>query len=345
MNIPLIHTKILSRTVEIADQLCSKQDIDSCLRTLSLSREAISGNSFLPYDVYAQFEAAASRKLGDSFFGVTLTKHSNYLDLGAYAEYVLAASCLGDALKRGGNALSLINPGARVDVSDADNHVILSFNSGLKDLPGAHYIDQGMPLLLTEIPRYFLGQSWTPVWVGLPRRVLSGFDDAESMYSATCRYLETGAAIAIKKSDLEAPNPRKISFSETPLFGDLKNWLTPSGIPTSTHDQVKNILDVQLRIGDVAVDTIANRLRIGPRSLQRRLKTEGFNFREVLSEARHMRAKKLLEESQFPISEVAYGLGYEEVNSFRRAFMNREGCTPTQYAAQHRVLAVDLLVQ
>ena len=342
MSTPLINTKILSRTVEVAERFCTKQDIDSCLRTLSLSREAISVNSFLPYQVCAQFEDAVSRKVGDPFFGVTLAKHANYLDLGDYAEYVLSAPCLGDALKLGGKAVSLINPGARVVVGEIENHVILSFNPGLNDLSAANHIYQGMPILLTELPRYFLGQSWKPAWVGLPRQLLKGFADAESKYSAPCKYVENGAAIAIKKSDLDAPNPRDISLAETPLFNELKTMLAPVGIPASTHEHISCILDVQLRTGDVTLDTVADRLHISQRTLQRKLRKEGFNFRGVLSEARHKRAKMLLEETQFSVSEIALGLGYEEVNSFRRAFMKRESCTPTHYGALHRTLGVDL---
>lgn len=345
MNIPLINTQILSRTVDIAGEFCSKRDIDSCLRALSISREAISGNSYLPYHICAEFEAAVSRKAGDPFFGVTLAERANYLDLGAYAEYVLAAPCLKDALARGGKAVSLINPGARVHVLDAETNVILSFHSGLNDPLGTRHIDQGMPLLLTELPRYFIGQSWTPEWIELPEFLLKDFADAESVYSTSCRYRANGAAIAIKKTDLEAPNPRTISLAETPIFCELQRKLAPAGIPRSTIDQVLNIIDVQLRIGDAGAETIANRLQISLRTLQRKLRTEGVSFRKLVSEARHKRAKRLLEEAHFSISEVAYGLGYEEVNSFRRAFFNRENCTPTQYATQHRPVGTDFLAQ
>ncbi|MEP4148185.1 MAG: helix-turn-helix domain-containing protein [Halioglobus sp.] len=345
MNVPLINTQILSRTVEIAEEFCSKQDIDSCLRAQSITREAISGHSYLPYHICAEFEASTSRKAGDPFFGVALAKQANYLDLGAYAEYVLAAPCLGDALERGGKAISLINPGALALVYDAGDHVILSFHSGLNDSTGSRHIDQGMPLLLTELPRHFMGKSWTPEWIELPEFLLKDFADAESVYSTNCKFRASGAAIAIKKSDLETPNPRKTSLAKTPLFCELQDKLAPSGIPRSTQDQVSSILGVQFRVFDVGIETIADRLQISTRTLQRKLRTEGVSFREVLSAARHKRGKMLLEETHFSVSEIAHGLGYEEVNSFRRAFINSENCTPTQYARQHRFLASDQIDQ
>jgi AraC-like DNA-binding protein len=39
-----------------------------------------------------------------------------------------------------------------------------------------------------------------------------------------------------------------------------------------------------------------------------------------------------------PISEIAYGLGYENVSSFNRLFRQRFGVTPSEFRSRHRNL-------
>jgi AraC-like DNA-binding protein len=87
------------------------------------------------------------------------------------------------------------------------------------------------------------------------------------------------------------------------------------------------------------IEDIANELHISPRTLQRRLQDEGFNFQRVLEEARHQLARHYLSSSVLELTEAAYLLGYEDANSFVRAFRTWEGVPPARWRERQRAKA------
>jgi AraC-like DNA-binding protein len=87
------------------------------------------------------------------------------------------------------------------------------------------------------------------------------------------------------------------------------------------------------------IDDIADALHISSRTLQRRLQEEGFSFQCVLEEARHQLARHYLNNSVLELNEAAYLLGYEDGNSFVRAFRTWEGVPPARWREKHRARA------
>ena len=69
------------------------------------------------------------------------------------------------------------------------------------------------------------------------------------------------------------------------------------------------------RLEDVAVE-----LRVSTRTLQRRLLAERVTFQNLVEEARRELAQHYLLQSSLELNETAYLLGYEDPNSFFRAF-------------------------
>ena len=81
-------------------------------------------------------------------------------------------------------------------------------------------------------------------------------------------------------------------------------------------------------LGQVAAD-----LRVSVRTLQRRLGEAGTSYQRLLDDVRADSARRLLARTNLEPSEVAFVLGFEEYNSFTRAFHAWEGTTPTKYRA------------
>ena len=79
------------------------------------------------------------------------------------------------------------------------------------------------------------------------------------------------------------------------------------------------------------------------RTLQRRLQDQGSSFQRVLEEARHQLARHYLNNSVLELNEAAYLLGYEDGNSFVRAFRTWEGIPPARWRELQRASASSLL--
>jgi AraC-like DNA-binding protein len=84
------------------------------------------------------------------------------------------------------------------------------------------------------------------------------------------------------------------------------------------------------------IDDIADALHVSSRTLQRRLQDTGSSFQRVLEEARHQLARHYLNNSVLELSEAAYLLGYEDGNSFVRAFRTWEGVPPARWREEQR---------
>jgi AraC-like DNA-binding protein len=89
-----------------------------------------------------------------------------------------------------------------------------------------------------------------------------------------------------------------------------------------------------------AIDDVARALHISSRTLQRRLQESGSSFQRVLDEARHQMARYYLGNSVLELNEAAYLLGYEDANSFVRAFRTWEGVPPGVWRETHRTAVV-----
>ena len=87
------------------------------------------------------------------------------------------------------------------------------------------------------------------------------------------------------------------------------------------------------------IEDIADALHVSSRTLQRRLQEEGSSFQRVLDEARHQLARHYLNNSVLELNEAAYLLGYEDGNSFVRAFRTWEGVPPARWREMQRARA------
>ena len=70
---------------------------------------------------------------------------------------------------------------------------------------------------------------------------------------------------------------------------------------------------------------------LGGRTLQRRLGELGLTYQELLDDVRNRAARRLLANTDLGIGEVAFLLGFEEMNSFTRAFQSWESTTPVKW--------------
>ena len=104
-------------------------------------------------------------------------------------------------------------------------------------------------------------------------------------------------------------------------------------------ERVRGAIQRKLTGRRPTVDDVADALHISSRTLQRRLQDAGSSFQRALEEARHYLARRYLNNSVLELSEAAYLLGYNDANSFVRAFRTWEGVPPARWREQQRARA------
>ena len=79
------------------------------------------------------------------------------------------------------------------------------------------------------------------------------------------------------------------------------------------------------------ISDVAKSFGMPERSFRRQLSEEGNNYRDLLAQARHSKAKHLLTHSTLPIEAIAQQLGYTESAAFTRAFQRWAGIPPSAF--------------
>lgn len=100
------------------------------------------------------------------------------------------------------------------------------------------------------------------------------------------------------------------------------------------RDRVRACLMEIMASGAYTMSDVADRLAVSPRTLQRRLREEGTTFQKELDALREQLARNYLSRSNYSSGQIAFLLGYEDPNSFYRAFRSWTGQTPEYVRTQ-----------
>ncbi|WP_437745597.1 AraC family transcriptional regulator ligand-binding domain-containing protein [Sorangium sp. So ce1504] len=96
-------------------------------------------------------------------------------------------------------------------------------------------------------------------------------------------------------------------------------------------EQVRAVVARRMAGERPSIAKVARELSLSTRTLQRRLGELGVSYQRVLDEVRHRAALRLLRTDDVDVNEIAFLLGFDEVNSFTRAFRAWEGTTPNRW--------------
>ena len=142
-------------------------------------------------------------------------------------------------------------------------------------------------------------------------------------------------SIAFDRTDAERPfltsDAEAWRFYEPVLERRLSEMEQDASISTRIHAALVELLPS----GRTSLEDVASTLAYSPRSIQRLLNQEGTTFRNVLSNTRERLAKHYLCSGSIPHTEVAFLLGYNDPNSFFRAFRSWTGTTPERFRIEH----------
>ncbi len=136
--------------------------------------------------------------------------------------------------------------------------------------------------------------------------------------------------VAFSASDAARPfltaNEKMWQFFEP----ELRKRLSELDGSATMIERVRAALLELLPSGSASIDSVATKLGVSTRTLQRRLKEDGGNFQIVLNETREKLALNYLKNPALSGAEIAFLIGYEDPNSFFRAFHAWTGETPEQ---------------
>jgi AraC-like DNA-binding protein len=153
----------------------------------------------------------------------------------------------------------------------------------------------------------------------------------ERHFGCRVRFKAARNALVFRSSDLDRPfvtqNEELLAIIGTHLDSELKAQNTSVNI----GQQVKDALRRSLAGKRPTLRDLAQELGLSARTLQRRLTDAGITFQHLVEDTRRELARHYLKQRSVELNETAFLLGFEDANSFYRAFQVWEGTSPGQW--------------
>lgn len=163
----------------------------------------------------------------------------------------------------------------------------------------------------------------------------------ERHFGCRVRFNADRNALVFRSSDLHRPFVTHNEELATIIGTQLDSELKARSASVNPGQQVKDTLRRSLAGKRPTVQDVAQELGLSARTLQRRLTDAGLTFQQLLEETRRELAHHYLKQRTVELNEAAFLLGFEDANSFFRAFQGWEGTSPSEWRERNRASGVE----
>jgi AraC-like DNA-binding protein len=179
--------------------------------------------------------------------------------------------------------------------------------------------------------RTLSGSEWPLTQVSFAHARPADTRALESFFHAPLYFGRPVNEIVFDRAFLDAP----LLTADPSLAALLDGYAELLQSRVSTADslvrQLRGLLSSALPAGDAMLKSVAKRLGLSPRGLQRRLAERGTSYAALVDDLRRELALRYVSEPDRGLSEIAASLGFSEGSAFHRAFRRWTGMTPRQY--------------
>ena len=186
---------------------------------------------------------------------------------------------------------------------------------------------------LVHFAREITGVNLMPVRMCFQHRAPGDTAEHERFFGGELSFGDELDCIEFMPSHLDLPVLRADDGMARFFIDQLDQTKQGLTIERSLAQSLKRLICDALPSGPPAMDDVAQRLGMSPRTLQRRLAEVDTTFQKFLENTRRDLSKHLLQRTGHPLAEIAFLLGFSEQSAFQRAFKRWNGLTPAEFRA------------
>lgn len=233
---------------------------------------------------------------------------------------------VGTALRSLVQHLHLQDRGAVPTLSVGPASAMLGYVIYEKEVPASDQIYAGAMAVACNILRALCEREWRPAEVLFPFRKPGDPAPFRRFFRAPLRFDSEQAALVFPATWLRRPvagfDPRVRGAAEA-LAATLEGKRQANVVA-----QVRRALSTLLVSGRASEREVAEAFAMHRRTLNRRLRSEGTTFQQLLDEVRFDIARQLLRHTGTPVGQIVTRLAYGSASAFSRAFRRWSGSTP-----------------
>lgn len=178
-------------------------------------------------------------------------------------------------------------------------------------------------------------QDAAPTEVCFRHQAPGGVERYQSYFGCPVRFGADFDGVEFPRERLDEPLAGADPGLNEMMEREARQLLADYDIKANLVNAVRGEIYQLLADGEPSLDQVAERLGLGARTLQHRLKQQGPGFQEVLDGLRRSLAEIFLRDQRLSLTDIALLLGFSEQSSFTRAFRRWRGVSPAAWRRDH----------
>ena len=314
----------VQRGVDAAD-LCKAAGID-------VARLKSGDDSELAYPAIERIWRNAQRLCNDSLFGLHFGESLQLAALGAVGEIIKSSETVGQGLTLATSFTPVVTDLFTMEVhKEGETFVVrlVETDRAQHSVIAQQVADFLLVFTIHELNGFLLKKI-------APSRIRYSYemsDESEYARVFRCNPEKTVGPLTIEFDRV---------FWDEPILTanyDIQRMFLDN-VSAIVRDPMKNIsfqvrvLDYLMKnsyLGILSLEDVAANFNMTPRSVQRRLREESVTFLQLADSVRKSLALSYLEAGKYPLKEISYMLGYNELSAFSRAFKRWTGKAPADF--------------
>jgi AraC-like DNA-binding protein len=290
-------------------------------------------DAFISFDAYVRMLEASAEDLQCPDFGLRLSRWQGLDILGPISVIARNAQTVLSGLEMIGRYLYVHSPALKLTLAPNAAQSDLRFTYEVTE-QGVPYVLQGYELsmaIVVRILRMLGGPDARPSAISFMHDQLCPNEAYRETLGCHVRFRQTWCGFEISQGLAD----KRIESADQETRRIAAKYLESNYLPRTAplSERVAELTRRLLPTGQCSVDAIANQLAMHPRSLQRRLVTEGLSCQDLIERERRAMAAKYLAEPGLHLGQIAGLLGYAEQSTLNRSCRRWFGKTPRQYRA------------
>jgi AraC-like DNA-binding protein len=283
----------------------------------------------IPYIAFLMALRLGTQATATPHFGLLLSRKQRFAMMGAVGYAVREAPDVQAAIENLNRFLPIHSAALRTSLVVERDLARWTLDVLLKDAPA---LDQQLDLVTgigINLMQHLAGHDWTPSSVHLKRAEPVDKRPYRQVFRCPVSFDADFTGFVFHKKVLSQP----VVNADQQLFRILNQYLTQleARTPSDFGSLVRETVALSLQDGDTSIDSVAAKLGLSERTLQRRLYAAGLNYKDILVEVRRSVAQQYLRDTGVSLTRIATILGYSDLAAFSRSFHREFGVSPRNW--------------
>ncbi|MNZ25260.1 HTH-type transcriptional regulator VirS [compost metagenome] len=305
------------------------------LSTVGLSEKILSApESEIPVTQYVALWEVLGREVSPTI-GLEVAMRTESSELGAYGHAIRCAPSMQLVLRSLSHFMVVLTQATQLDVEDNGKWITLAYRvTDASIVQRRQDAELTICIVLNLLREVTQNPQLMPVRVDFEHRAPADLTYHRQVFTCPIRFEQPDNRLYFARELLDMP----IRTADPRLFQALEPFLEQQrqsrSASTDLLSQIAHHIASSLSSGGASLEQVASDLKIGVRTLQRRLAEHNVEFSQLVEDVRRSLAESYVAQSDYNLTEIALLLGYSEASSFCRAFRRWTRLTPQQF--RHR---------